>query len=120
MIIVCNTLEQYINIDFLYRIEGYSTYKVNVKNGNFSGETNFCVSEKQLKKFKNKLVDIGKSLNGECELNDFESDSKLSFKCLDYGHVLISGQIGDSQDDNFLIFRYEGDQTIFNYLIDVL
>lgn len=106
-----------IDFEHLYTVEGYSTFRVVVVSGQFSGTSNFCVSNEKLSLVINNLTKIYEEFKGTCEMQDFDSDGFITFEITSIGHVIIKGQIGGSHEDQYLRFNMRTDQTILSKII---
>jgi len=101
-----------ISVQTLYCIGGYVTYEVAVSTDNFSGSCSFCLSEDGVKAYVEVINNMIKSLNGEIEIRDCESDAYLKLYFEDTKNFYVLGQIGGSYEDNTLKFKLKADQTI--------
>lgn len=102
---------------YQYIVQNYVTFTVTVNSGNFSGESNFCVSSEKIKEFVNQMKKVHENLCGKCVLNDTESDDYVIFDYLKFGKVKVNGQVGGSFNDQFLRFSFVTDQTFVNDVI---
>ena len=91
---------------------GYVTYEVTISTGRFCGSCNFCISEDTVKDYAEVIDNMIKSLSGEIEIHDCESDAYLKFYFEDAMNFYVIGQIGGSYEDNTLKFKLKADQTI--------
>lgn len=101
-----------ISIQSLYCIGGYVTYEVSISTNGFSGICNFCVSEDNVEDDTKVIDNMIKSLSGEIELHDCESDAYLKLYFEDTMNFYVLGQIGGSYEDNTLKFKLKADQTV--------
>lgn len=101
-----------ISIQLLYCMGGYVTYEVTISTGRFCGSCNFCISEDTVKDYVEVIDNMIKSLGGEIEIHDCESDAYLKFYFEDAMNFYVIGQIGGSYEDNTLKFKLKADQTI--------
>jgi hypothetical protein len=106
-----------IILEYLYTIQGYITFSITIKSGEFSGETNFCVSEDSLKDTTLILEKMHGMLKGSHQINDYDSDDFILFEFLNYGHLKIVGQVGGSHREQYLRYQFITDQTILKSLI---
>ena len=51
-----------ITLEYRYTVQGYITYSVNVKSGEFSGASGFCISKVLLKEAVQRLSKMYESL----------------------------------------------------------
>jgi hypothetical protein len=56
-------------------------------------------------------------LTGCCEIADNDSDAYITFRMDKFGHMIVFGQIGGSQEEHFMKFKYDSDQTIIDKLV---
>ncbi len=117
---IINLKEQALQFETLYVVEGYATFRVFVRSGDFSGANNFCASLEKIKSTIQNLTIMYQTLKGECEMDDYDSDSFLKFELDKYGHLHISGQIGGTYDDHYMKFKFSSDQTVLEQLIRTL
>lgn len=101
-----------IDIQFLYYIGGYITYEVSSSTCGFSGNCNFCIEENELKEYIKTIDLLIKTLDGELEIRDSESDAFLKFAFEDVKNFYVIGQMGGSHEDNFMRFKFKADQTL--------
>ena len=94
-----------ISVQPLYCIGGYVTYEVAVSTDNFSGSCSFCLSEDGVKAYVEVINNMIKSLSGEIEIRDCESDAYLKLYFEDTKNFYVLGQIGGSYEDNTLKFK---------------
>ena len=109
-----------LSFRYMYVVEGYITYKVYVKTGDFSGATSLCVPIAELVKCIKDLEQSQTKLTGNVTLTDTDSDSYITFEYLNYGHAEIYGQLGGSYNDLFVKFRFQSDQTQITEIINNL
>ena len=106
-----------IEFKYLYSVEKYTTFNVTVKSGNFSGCSDFCVSEVTLQETVESLNAIYERLCGEYMLTDYDSDDYVLFKFQRLGHLVIAGQLGGSYSEQFLKFKINSDQTFLHQIV---
>lgn len=116
MIIFDNINEKFF-MDYLYSVENYHTIEVKVLSNGFAGITNFCVSQRDLIQFLNDLEIAYEKFEGNINLNDSDSDSKVSIKFEKNGKLYVFGQLGASYNDHFMRFKFLSDQTIVQNII---
>ena len=109
-----------ISVQSLYCIGGYVTYEVAISTDGFSGRCNFCISEDNVKDYVEVINNMIKSLSGEIEIHDCESDAYLKLYFEDTMNFCVLGQIGGSYEDNTLKFKLKADQTIMQGLKEEL
>lgn len=107
-------------IEHLYSVEDYFTFNIWVKSGSFSGASHFCLPKEVIKLSIEKLTKMNNELTGCCEIADNDSDAYITFSMDKFGHMIVSGQIGGSQEEHFMKFRYNTDQTIIDKLVKLL
>lgn len=115
--IIFESEKNLLKINFLYSVEKYFTFSVEVKSGYFSGKSNFCFSDLKIKEMLNVLKEMNVRLCGECEIKDNDTDSFFKIEMGKRGHAFASGQIGGSHEDNYMKFMYDIDQTVLMRLI---
>ena len=106
-----------IIFDYRYTVEGYVTFTITVKSGEFSGASNFCISESLLKDTISALSKMYNSLKGKYQMNDYDSDDFMCFEMENLGHMTITGQLGGSYNIPFLKYQIQADQTILGEII---
>ncbi|MBE6563832.1 MAG: hypothetical protein E7655_00955 [Ruminococcaceae bacterium] len=98
--------------------DGNLLVKVCVKN--FSGQYVYCIGECNLKGYIQSLQEFDKAESGTYQFYDMDSDSYIDFEKTEYGHMKISGQLGCTFGNNYLMFEMEADQTVITALIERL
>ena len=73
-----------------------------------------------IEKYIEALSNLDNQESGELIIDDMDSDSYLIFEKHKYGQMEISGRLGCTFRDNYLIFKFPADQTIIRNLIDRL
>ena len=106
-----------IVFEYLYTVEGYITFSIKVKVGDFAGASNFCISESFLKNTISDLSEMCKNLKGKYQMNDYDSDDFMCFEMENLGHMTITGQLGGSYNIPFLKYQIQADQTILGEII---
>jgi len=106
-----------IVLEHLYTVEGYITFSVRVKAGEFSGATNFCIAESSLREAISAFCEMYKNLKGKCQMNDSDSDDFMCFEMENLGHMTITGQLGGSYNIPFLKYQNRTDQTVLAEII---
>lgn len=109
---------EYLYIEYLYATDSDLTFHIKVKSGDFSGGYNFCISRDEIVGLITILKEIENNLSIAFSINDSDSDSFISFKLKNLGHVDVFGRIGATFDDHSMTFKYTIDQTIFNKLLN--
>lgn len=108
------------DFEHLYTVQDYSTFSIKVQSNEFSGISNFCLSKENIKIAVKKLCEMYEKLNGVSEFNDSDSDDFIKFEMEKLGQLSISGQLGGSHNEQYLIFKMISDQTILTKIIKVL
>ena len=108
-----------IIFEYLYTVEGYITFTIRVESGEFSGVSNFCISEGSLKDAISALGEIYNNLKGTYQINDFDSDDFMCFEMGELGHMTITGQLGGSYNIPFLKYQNSSDQTVLAEIISI-
>ena len=100
----------------IYKLEnGELMVQVNVKD--FSGQFAYCIEDSNLKDYISSLEELDKSEQGEFRFSDMDSDSFIYFEKTKFGHMKISGQLGMTFRNNYLMFEMDADQTVITNLI---
>ena len=107
-----------IQFKYLYTVQGYVTFSVHVHSQEFSGASNFCLSEEAIRSAIVSLSDIYERLQGEYEIWDSDSDDYLIIKSLSYGHFSVFGQLGGSYNAQYLKYELQIDQTDLKQIIE--
>ena len=105
-----------ISIKSLYFVGGYVTYEVSSATCGFSGKCNFCIEEDTLKYYVQIIESMIKTLSGEIEIKDGESDAYIKFIFENTTSFYVLGQIGGSYENNMLNFKFKADQTVLYWL----
>mgnify|MGYP006968299549 FL=1 len=101
-----------ISIKSLYFVGGYITYEVSSSTCGFSGKCNFCIEEGKLKDYVQIIEYMIKTLSGEIDIEDGESDAYIKFVFENTTNFYVLGQIGGSYENNMLKFKFKADQTV--------
>lgn len=109
-----------IDLEYLYCVEGYITYMVSVKSGEFTGKYSFTNSLQ----YFSEIIDIidRQSLNvNEIIIRDYDTDSLIKIYTSHQNKTTIAtGLIGGSHNSNVLKFEFESDLSIYSELNKVL
>lgn len=98
---------------------GYN-YEIQVKSDVFSGGQNFVLLYDSLRKSLNEVEDMRVFSKGECVIEDSLTESFVKL-CFDKkGELFVSGQFGNSYDENVLKFRFRADKTMLPELRMIL
>ena len=100
----------------IYKLEN-GELMVQVKVKDFSGQFAYCIEDSNLKDYISSLEELDKSEQGEFRFSDMDSDSFIYFEKTKYGHMKISGQLGFTFRNNYLMFEMNADQTVITNLI---
>ena len=90
---------------------GYITFITNVISGKFSGSSSFCISKSLLNDAIETLCKMYNELKGIYQMNDYDSDDFVLFEFMQRGHLKISGQVGGSHCNQYLVYEFMTDQT---------
>ena len=112
--------ENELELEYLYTVGGYVTFRVRVRSGAFSGEGSFCLPRQQLRACAGQLAHCLQSLSGACAVQDTDSDDFLRIEMEKYGHASVSGKVGGCFTDQYLVFRLRTDQTEVRRIADTL
>ena len=96
------------------------TLLVQVKVKDFSGQFCYCIEDENLADYVQYLKQLDESEQGEFKFDDMDSDSFIHFEKTKVGHIKISGQLGMTFRNNYLIFEMDADQTVITNLIERL
>lgn len=107
-------------IEHLYTVEGYFTFNIKVKSGEFAGASNFCISKENILSVIEALSKMHEQLTGYCEISDSDSDAHITIEMDKLGHMSMTGQIGGSHEEHYMKFKYITDQTVLINLIQML
>lgn len=94
-----------------YLMQTNFTFDLTAKSGGFSGTSHFCVRTDEIETFCNALMKMYSSFSGSARLNDNDSDGYVRFEMQESGQVNVSGQVGGSHQDHFVMFAFLTDQT---------
>jgi len=117
---IFNSEQNLLILKHLYTVDGYITFNMKVKSGEYAGASNFCIQRETMISVLSELIKIHDILQGTCDLRDNDSDAYVKIEMEQYGHIRLSGQIGGSHEDNFLKFQFKADQTLITKLIHIL
>lgn len=84
--------EQYIDLEYQYDTQWYTTYTLHWRNSSFRWKSNICFSNDEFSKFKTeiKILDIWIGVN----IQDNDSDAYIEIiKVNDLWHFLVNYQI---------------------------
>lgn len=109
---------QLLCLEYLYTVEDYITLSIRVKSGEFSGQSNFCISKERINLIIEKLREMQENLLGSITLDDYDSDAHIIFKVSGLGQLVITGQIGGSHEEHTMKFKFVSDQYIIHGLIN--
>ena len=93
---------------------------VQVKVKDFSGKFAYCIEDDNLADYIQSLEQLDKIEQGEFRFSDMDSDSFIYFEKTKFGHMKISGRLGMTFRNNYLIFEMDADQTVIARLIERL
>lgn len=91
-----------ISVESLYCIGGYVTYQVLSSTCGFSGKCTICIEETKIKEYIQIIDAMIKTLEGEIEIRDIESDAYLRFYFDDTISFYVLGQNGGSHEDIYV------------------
>jgi predicted DNA-binding protein (UPF0278 family) len=117
--IIISTETQCLIVKHLYTVEDYLTFNIQVKSGEFAGQSNFCVPKEKVGEIIQSLEEANKKLLGRSEIDDYDSDAHLVIEATRLGQVVVSGQIGGSHGEHSMRFKFTSDQTILERLINL-
>ena len=105
-----------LDIEKLYDIDGYITFRIKVISNGFSGMSNFCIAKLDIDNIQKKLQSIAEKLEGSVVISDMDSDSFLKLELKEHGQLVCSGELGGSHRDHSIKFSFQADQTILAIL----
>lgn len=109
-----------IDLDYLYNVEGYITFMVSVKSGEFTGKYSFTNSSQYFEEIVNK-IDEQEFVIKEISLKDYDTDSLIKFSTSHQSKAtIVTGLIGGSHNNNVLKFEFESDISIYRELKKIL
>ena len=94
-----------------YLVDLNFTFDLSVQSNDFCGKAHFCVRRDEIEKLCEELSIMSLNLVGFTIINDNDSDGFLKFEFEDNGHLIVSGQIGGSHENNNMKFEFATDQT---------
>ncbi|MEZ5059208.1 MAG: hypothetical protein R2879_19405 [Saprospiraceae bacterium] len=106
-----NTVTKRLSFATRYLVQITFTFDLAVLSDGFSGTAHFCVRREQLERMCADLTNMHLKLSGTTKLDDNDSDGFIEFEIEPNGRLNVSGQIGGSQEDNFVKFKFQTDQT---------
>lgn len=95
----------------MYLVDGYVTFRIEMKSFSFSGTDSFCSNKRDIDAFCTQMTDMYNTLKGEAILYDYDSDNYLKFEMHYNGSLTLSGQLGGSHNEHFVKFSFDTDQT---------
>lgn len=107
-------------IEHLHTVEGYFTFNIKVKSGEFAGASNFCISKENILSVIEVLSKMHEQLTGYCKISDSDSDAHIIIEMGKLGHMCMTGQIGGSHEEHYMNFKYITDQTVLINLTQML
>jgi len=106
-----------INFVHEYTVEGYITFSIKIISGEFSGTSSFCLSKSTLLNAILALGEMYNQLEGAYQINNYDNDDFILFEFAKHGHLNISGQVGGSHNQQFLVYNFMTDQTALHEVI---
>ncbi|WP_240512072.1 hypothetical protein [Paludifilum halophilum] len=104
--------DQELTVGHLYTVEDYFTFNIKVRSGEFAGSSNFCMPKEKVISIVENSYKMLETLEGCCEVKDYDSDAYIVIQMGKLGHMCIYGQIGGSHEDHSMKFKYTADQTV--------
>lgn len=123
---VFNSKKESFKIEYGYTTDNSSIFYVYFESEKFRGRHTFFLAKSQLEAYIIMLRQMYDDMYGGCRVCDCESDSFFSLeyetKVPDFQtkHWILRGQLGCTQNGNFLRFCMETDQSVIKSLINVL
>ena len=106
-----NTETERLSFVTQYLVYENFTFELSVVSDSFCGISSFCVRRDELELFCEQLSKLYTSLSGSAYLPDNDSDSFIDFSVEQSGSVIVSGQVGGSDEDHSMKFRFQTDQS---------
>lgn len=100
-----------LGLIYLYTVERNITFIVKVTSGVFSGEHTFCLYKNDISDVILLLNHMSKDMKGECIISDSDSYSFLKISFED-DTLAVSGELGSALGEDFMKFKFAGDQTL--------
>ena len=117
--VMCNLFE---NNDTLFNIirlsDGGLLIKIRYKD--FNGQFVYYIEDDNITEYIKSLKILNNEESGELLITDMDSDSYIKFEKIKHGHMIISGRLGSTFQENYLMFKFPADQTVISNLIDRL
>ncbi len=107
-------------VEHLYTVEGYFTFNIKVRSGDFAGASHFCMPKEKVISIIEEISNMYKDLTGSCQIRDYDSDANIAIEMTEFGHMCVYGQIGGSHEDHSMKFKYNSDQTVLANLTQML
>ena len=116
---MCNLFE---NNDSLFDIMslGDGGLLIKIRYKDFSGQFVYYIEDDNITEYMKSLKILNDEEAGELLITDMDSDSYIKLEKIKYGHMIISGRLGSSFQENYLMFKFPADQTVIPNLIDRL
>ena len=102
-----------------YYVDGYFTIDILMEIEDFKGRRAFCLSHENLIKLISQSKEILDSLEGSTTLEDYDSESQISFH-LNRTQTDISGVFCNPSGDLSLNFAFATDQTFISNFVSFL
>lgn len=107
-----------IRIEEIFTDTNWISFKVYIRDHDFSGSQCFCMNIDEISSFIEKVQKINMTLDGNFELQDNESEAYINFEVSNF-RVYVKGQFGMINDTNMLIFQQHLDQTVLGNLYNI-
>ena len=107
-----------IQLDFIRKTGYYISFAVSVCSGYFSGRSVFCMTQASISSAIAALSFLNRELSGEYTVYDGDSNDYIRICFKKYGRLQISGQLGGSYNEEYLVSSFESDQTGLTALIE--
>lgn len=116
---MCNLFENDETIfDVIRLIDGGILIKI--RYNEFKGQFVYYIEDDNITEYVKLLKTLNDEVLGELLITDMDSDSYIKLEKIKNGHMIISGRLGSTFQENYLVFKFPADQTLIPNLIDRL
>ncbi len=113
---VYKSTESLFLLDYIYTEGEDITFMIYIKSLRYSGEHRFCLRYKKLTEIIFTLELMKRKQQGDVTIADQRSDSYVKIKYIN-SELYISGQIGGSNEDHFMVFKFKAESSIISAII---
>lgn len=104
--------------DIMRLIDGGLLIKIRYKD--FNGQFIYYIEDDNITEYIKSLRTLNDEELGELLITDMDSDSYIKLEKIKHGHMIISGRLGSTFQENYLMFKFTADQTVIPNLINRL